>query len=343
MKIFNRNPGQLFAWLTIMALLLPAMTHADDDENEFKRIVFYGDSLSDPGNIYIDEGNQVSMAPYAVIPDDPYASKGGFRFTNGRVWAQKFARELEVGRSGKPALAKPGRFTNYAFGSARARPFGTRPSAIEQYMRYMIDFPGGADPDTLYVLQFGGNDIRDALDPTVDPTSDPETIIADAIGTQANLIAQLYMQGARHFLVADVPDLSLSPAIKLADQQGSEAGVFFEGFLIGTAQFLVTTHNDNLNTTLDGLEMLFSDISITRLSLFDALNEVYFNPEQFGITETEQACISFGVVEDAICDKPKRFVFWDGIHPTSKVHRIVAKKAADLYDDDEDDDDEDDD
>ena len=328
MKFAKDKPFYTVICIILLQLSLAKSVAADDAP--FSRIVFFGDSLSDPGNIYILESNQVSQAPYEVIPTYPYAFRGGFRFTNGKTWTQSFAGELELGSSGKPALSKRGKFTNYAFGSARARSFGDRPSALEQYANYYLaDFPGGAGPEALYVLQFGGNDIRDALDPAADPTS----IITEAVTAEANLIAQLYIQGAREFLVGNVPDLSLSPAIRLADLQGSSQGLFPPGFLIGSTQQLVAAYNANLEGALAGLEQMFPDLVIKRLDLFGALNEVYQNPGQFGIIETDAACLTFGVLDDAICAKPQRHIFWDGIHPTRRVHRILAQRAVDLYED----------
>ena len=40
-----------------------------------------------------------------------------------------------------------------------------------------------------------------------------------------------------------------------------------------------------------------------------------------------------------MCDKPKRYLFLDEIHPTTRGHRVLARAAEDLLDDDDDDDD----
>ena len=82
-------------------------------------LVVFGDSLSDPGNFFIETGQSVS-APYQPAPAAPYAI-GGHHFTNGRTWIEQLAGRLRAPLAGRPALRSPGLFTNYAFGRSRAR------------------------------------------------------------------------------------------------------------------------------------------------------------------------------------------------------------------------------
>ena len=111
-------------------------------------------------NFYLATGQSVS-APFLPIPDAPYAFHGKFRFTNGPTWIEQLARELDIKRSGKPALKKPRRFTNYAFGRARAR---TDAAAFPEYdleeqrTRFLTDFGWVAPSDTTYVIWIGGDD-----------------------------------------------------------------------------------------------------------------------------------------------------------------------------------------
>ena len=211
MKFLSKRKLWTAAWLTLVTLGMQGTAWADDDD--IKRIFFFGDSLSDSGNAYLESGKITTQPPYSldeIVPAFPYDIRG-FQFSNGKTWARVFAKALETGRSGKASLKKPRRFTNYAYGGARARPFGDRPSAAEQFAQYMNDFPGYADDEDLYVIQFGGNDLRDVLA----GEGLPEVIITSALETKAFVIKQLYAKGARHFLVANVPDISLSPAVKL--------------------------------------------------------------------------------------------------------------------------------
>ena len=73
---------------------------------DFDRIFIFGDSLSDPGNVYALTG-ETTQAPWVLVPDRPY-DIGGFQFSNGHIWAQRFARHLKLNSSGKAALVEPG-------------------------------------------------------------------------------------------------------------------------------------------------------------------------------------------------------------------------------------------
>jgi phospholipase/lecithinase/hemolysin len=83
----------------------------------FTGLVIFGDSLSDSGNNAIVLSPNVTPVPISgntFIPDFPYASG---HYTNGQVWAQRFASAL--GLSATPVLAGG---TDFAFAGARTGP-----------------------------------------------------------------------------------------------------------------------------------------------------------------------------------------------------------------------------
>lgn len=80
-------------------------------------------------------------------------------------------------------------------------------------------------------------------------------------------------------------------------------------------------------------------MQIKRLDVFTLLNSVVAAPRAFGFRNVTEPCLTFLVVEDYLCDKPKRYLFLDAVHPTSRGHKVLARAAEDLLDDDDDDDD----
>lgn len=314
MKADKLYDGCVASLCALMFAILPAIAQADDD---FERIFIFGDSLSDAGNVFELTGN-VSTAPYLVVPAAPY-DIGGHRFSNGKTWAERFAADMQNNTGGKASLKKPGKNGNYAFGGARARSgTGGSPDASTQIAMYLGDH-GVADADALYVVQFGGNDLRDAL---VAAASDPGAaivIIQTAIGDLALNIQTLYAAGARNFLVANVPNLAHAPAIKLAG-------------VSGVAGFFTGIYNGGLEGTLQQLEMFLPGIEIRRLDIAGFTDAVVANPGAFGLSVTEVPCLSFFTEVGAICDEPGEYLFWDGLHPTAAAHKELAEYAAEQFD-----------
>ena len=304
--------------IAILAFGVQARAWASTED--FDRIFFFGDSLSDAGNIYASTG-QSARAPYEIIPSAPYRI-GGFQFSNGKTWAQRFAQSMQSNRSGKASLDAPGTNGNYAFGGARARSGSgsLAPTGQDQLNLYLADFNGAADPEALYVVQLGGNDVRDALELLASGDQlAAQQAIESAVAAEAGLVMQLHDIGARHFLIVNVPDIGLSPAIRLA---GPGAAFY--------ATMLASSYNAGLDTAVDGLQGL-PEISIDRLNLFSILSGIAAAPADYGITDTESSCLVFYVKSGAKCSQPETYLFWDGIHPTARIHKIVGEAAESIY------------
>ncbi len=309
------------AWRRVLLLfvllflpLAPAAALADDST----KLVFFGDSLSDPGNYFAAFGT-VSRPPFVPIPDAPYAI-GGHHFSNGATWAEQLAKDLHRPTSGKPALRAPGVFTNYAVGRARARagaPVFAFYDLSTQVSLFLSDFGGHASPENLYVIWIGANDLDDALNALVsDPTGATSAgIIQAAIAAVAGNIQTLWTAGARVFFIPNLPDLAITPAVRALGPVAQFA-----------ATQLTAAYNGALDQTLLALQGL-PQIQLVRLDVTALLADVLAAPEAVGLTNVVDSCLAFGVVTGAICETPDSFLFWDGIHPTKAGHDIIADAA----------------
>jgi outer membrane lipase/esterase len=283
------------------------------------RVFFFGDSLSDSGNHFI-AFREISQRPFEPIPDAPYAV-GGLHFTNGPTWAEQLAWKLHTPTSGFPALLASGVFTNYAVGRARARPAAPvfpYYDLATQVDRFGEDFHGIAPSDATYAVWIGANDLNDALNAlAVDQTGATSgAILQAAVGSVAAGIEELWLSGARIFLVPNIPNLALTPAVHAAGP-AAEAG----------ATFLTYNYNTGLTQALNALEAL-PDIRIVRLDVDRLLTSVVADPTAAGLTNVEDACLTFGVIRNPFCRMPNQYLFWDGVHPTRAGHTIVADAAA---------------
>ena len=278
----------------------------------YSKLVVFGDSLSDPGNAFALTG-KVSVRPFSLIPDAPYAI-GGMHFTNGKTWAEVLAKDLHL-PSG-PAFRNPVLFTNYAVGGARARSV-TGADLTDQVNLYMGAHNNTADPNALYVILIGGNDIRDAIVAFQADTTGTTSgqILKAALTSVADNIQTLAASGAHNFLIGNAPNLALVPAIL---EQGTLAQFF--------AQMWSVQYNTGLDGTVNTLSEAFS-LNAAHLDLFSLLQSLVDKPKQLGLRDVSDSCITPDVIVHAICRDPDDYLFWDGIHPTHTVHVFLANKA----------------
>jgi phospholipase/lecithinase/hemolysin len=328
----------LFSVVLAVACLAPDGAFADDRFNHhrfIKSIVVFGDSLSDSGNAFaLNGGDFVGPPGYGMagldlvtlIPGAPY--EGG-RFSNGRTWIERLAGAVGLGSSVKPAVPgalfgeDDGRAANYAVGGARAAPEGPF-HLTEQVGLFLADIRGRARPNALYVLEFGGNDIRDGAEAVIlaggNPLPGVSVVEAAAASIRQN-IETLHAAGARKFLVWNAPDVGSTPAMQRLTTLPGLGGI------ADLATFLSFAYNAALSAHLDELEEL-KHIEIVRFNVFEKLHFIQENPGLFGLNNADTACIEPFVPPLFRCAEPDNHFFWDGIHPTRTGHRIIAFLAG---------------
>jgi phospholipase/lecithinase/hemolysin len=276
-----------------------------------QEVTVFGDSLSDPGNVFALTG-AAAHTPYAVIPSAPYTI-GGHHFSNGKTWIEQRPAQGVNAQSSGPAYKVSGVFTNYAVGGASARATTGGIDLGVQVQDYLDDF-SGARPAATHVIFIGGNDIRAALEAFTpsDGGAASFAILGAAVYAVATNIQTLYFAGARRFVVVNGPDLGLVPAVRLLGP-AAQAG----------ATALSAGYNMGLAAAVTALSAL-PGINIVSVDLFGALNNMVANPGAYGLTNVTDMCITPGVKGNAECSNPKAYLFWDGIHPTSAGHAILA-------------------
>lgn len=258
----------------------------------------FGDSLSDTGNVSFITGG---------VPFPPYAPG---RFSNGPVWVETLAANL--GLTANAALTGG---TNWAFGGAPTGPPYTQsvPYITQQVSGGFPGLPGYlqttggiADPNALYVVWGGGNDVRQGS-------------ITGSVANISAAITALAAAGAQDFVVPNLPNIGLTPEA-IAAGPAAVAG----------ATFLSTMFNAQLAAAVSSLETSLG-INIIEVDVFAFLNNVIGNPSLFGITNTNSRCYSgaTGVGGGGtVCANPDEYVFWDGIHPTAAAHGFLGDFAT---------------
>ena len=301
------------------ALTTPA---AVASRTSFDRIVVFGTSLSDPGNAFVLLGSTNVPPDYSVdpflVPDRPYA-RGGQHFSNGATWIEQFGTSVGLAGSVLPAFrGSGGPASNFAVGAARAYDDGINVNLDVQVSTFLQRSAFVAPSDALYVIEMGGNDVRDAL--VAFPGGGSGAIISASLASIGEHIGTLYAAGARKFLVWNVPNVALTPAIRALDAMSPGAAAL--------AGFLTQSYNAGLDSVLTSLSAL-PGIEIVRFDAYQTLSAISADPAAFELTNVTTACITPGV-PPFVCSRPDTFLFWDGIHPTKAVHAILAQQAADL-------------
>ena len=251
----------------------------------FSNMYVFGDSLSDSGNVFALTG----------YPPEPYWNG---RFSNGPTYAENLAGML--GFTAAPALLGG---TNYAFGGATAGPgsaIGPFAFDLGSQVNAFRSVAGPADSDALYVVWAGANDLR------TNPT--PAGMLG-ALSGVSGAIQGLYAEGARNFLVMNLPNLGLTPEATHANvnDPATLGSALFDTFFGGV---------------VGGLRSSLIGSNIRMLDTFGLLNNVVDNPQAYGLSNVTDNCILAG----AACN-PNSYLFWDEVHPTAAGHRIIADAA----------------
>ena len=304
-------------WILIgcVALLLSAPRSAA--AQQISQVVVFGDSLSDSGNAFALLGTAATAPDFtlnaSLIPSAPYAM-GGHHFLNGATWVEQLARPLGLAAGVRPAFqGSSAGATNFAVGAARARAVGNF-SLPTQVQAFLQQSGGVAPSDALYVIAIGANDVGDAL---ASPQNGAAILGAALNSIVANMTA-LYAAGARTFLVWNVPNIGLSPAVLM---QGPVAS------LIATQ--VTQTFNANLAFALGALPFVLPGIQIVPFDAFGLITDIVGNPSVYGMTNVTSACLAPND-PPFVCLNPDEYLFWDGVHPTKAVHAIIAAAVAAL-------------
>ena len=187
--------GLLFS-LTLALLSASHVTFA----GPYSGLLFFGDSLSDNGNLFTAIG----------YPPSPYNDG---RFSNGLVYSELLYANLGFGEL-QPSLAGG---DNFAWAGARTGadiPLGSSgafiPSIKTQVAGYLDDRGGVADAGALHLVFGGANDVADIVDLGLD-ASTSNALVHAAAGHLLFAIDALMAATAYQILVPNVTDLGLTP------------------------------------------------------------------------------------------------------------------------------------
>ena len=145
----------------------------------------------------------------------------------------------------------------------------------EQIAKYFLKSDRRADPNALYAIWGGVNDV---VDPVArhDPQASMHTLEAAAVNVVQ--IRHLQEAGARHILVFNLPDSSKSPYVTNLTASFPEP---LRETVLATLSGLGTAYNDRLYAGIRE-----SEDGIVPINVFALFNEIVDNPGTYGFTDT---------------------------------------------------------
>lgn len=309
----NKRLGKL---LSICILLFAGGAHADAS---FDDIYIFGDSLSDTGNL-------ASLVGGTLPP--PFVMN---RISNGPVAVDRLAARLGLDAEASLHLVGLEMGGNYAVAGANAIGDGLEDLPM-QLMLFLANNAYVAPADALYVIIIGGNDLRGAREET-NPQAARAMVRATANAVRLTIEA-LAQAGARSFLIANAPDISLIPETAIEAAESGDAGIFER------ARRVSKQYRRDINRVAAGFDD--DGVDVVVFDLFRFFKRLLRNADAFGFSNTTDPCVLLGVNLD-------QCIFFDDIHPTTRVHAIVGEAMYELVadefdlDDDDEGDDEDED
>lgn len=332
-------------------------------------LVFFGDSLSDNGNLYrYDLGYLPSSPPY-------FAG----RFSNGYVWS-------DILTLSKPHLSSE----NYAVGGETAvfhppSPEGnTLPLSLNASIDYYLARSAFKDrTTTLYFIWIGANDylpLGDSTEHIASPTELPYKVTQNI----SSGIEKLISYGGNKFILINLPDLSKTPSAAEQDNKS-------------LLHALTILHNLGIQEVIEHIQTIYPQVNIRMFDLNDIFENLLKDTQKYnekyglhiGVTKfacwqggyTKGGSISTANIQQDInefnianqakrhsnygyvnnlslpdiiqssptlreayrvqkaakmgtlsCIDPDAYLFWDKLHPTSVIHGMLAYRMIILLD-----------
>ena len=241
------------------------------------------------GDSLTDAGN-TSLATGGALPGAAFY-KG--RYSNGPVWVENLAGRLGLSAL-TPSLAGG---TDNAWAGAYTLTGGSVPTIAQQAAGFVA---GGGKflPTDLVVIWGGANDFL--LGGQTNP--------AVPAGNVAGIISTLAGAGAKTILLPNLPDLGYTPELLSTGSPGA---------ILGFSQ-LSAGFNLSLYSQIPGLEASLG-IDIVELDIWSIGKGL---KKDLSFTTTTQSALLTGNAANA-----DQFLYWDTVHPTSRVHDIFGLRA----------------
>lgn len=322
--MFSKLAQTLFLSCTLALTSLAAYANA----HVYDKIVVFGDSLSDNGNLF----------KWSGLPEKPYFEG---RFSNGKLWIELIAKTLHLDTNSKT------QFADYAFGGAWAADAengvgGIVPLSFERSL-YFTDTPAHSTDisNHLFVIWIGNNDyLQDGR-----LKEDADKVTNNTIKYIKAHITALIDAGAKHFLILNLPNLGQTPkASRAIEKEHPE--------FAANISLLSKIHNRKLELLTKDAASTHPDVEFISFDLATHFDDLILHPEKYNIKDVTTPCYHKGIgdyeppharallaqvagsrsqqQQYEYCANTNDYLFWDYVHPTALAHELIAQFVMDL-------------
>ena len=283
-----------------------------------------------------------------ILPP-PYYYKG--HWSNGPVWAEYLAPMMGISNTDENHYinASHGGSWSLCVGD-KALNFSDLKGDLKTVAEDMVDgslIPpclkliakglnykyGNYQPHDMVFILFGANDYLNLFQKPTKVIEAQTEVVQDAID-----------KGAKNIVWINLPDISKTPRY-LNGPADKKAKV----------SQLISEHNQLLKGQFDTLKSKYENqnINLTFINAKNIFDDLLTNHTKYGFSVVNQPCSTFpvpgvdgvkmtksssktGSVYDVsalnghLCKNQNDYLFWDGVHPTTSTHKIIAKKMCDL-------------
>ncbi|KAL2341816.1 hypothetical protein Fmac_009756 [Flemingia macrophylla] len=309
-------------------------------------LLVFGDSSVDSGNNNaLHTTMKSNFPPYGK---DFFNSQPTGRFSNGRLTTDFIAETLGYRKVVPPFLdpnlkpedlpygvsfasAATG-FDDYTAEVSNVLSVSKQLEYFEHYKIHLRKVVGVARAEfitrnALYIVSVGTNDFLQNyfLEPTRPKQFSLQEYENFLISRFSKDIEAMHRLGAKMLVVVGVPPLGCVPLTK---------AIFNQEGCVERLNKVAYSFNEKLSQQLGNLKTKLG-LKATLIDVYNIIQSAVINPKKYGFIESSKGCVGTGTIEYAdscrgvsTCSNPDEYVFWDAVHPTQKMYKIIADEAT---------------